>query len=122
APYHHYTPAAGLPELRAAIASKTQRDSGYDVLPEQVLVTNGGKQALYNAFLTIIDDGDEVILPAPYWVTYPELVRLAGGRVVEVPTTEETGFRVTVESLEEARTRATKALVFVSPSNPTGAV
>ena len=120
--YHHYTPAGGLPELRAAVARKTLRDSGYEVAPEQVMICNGGKHALYNAVLTTIDDGDEVLLPAPYWVTYPEVVRLAGGSVVELPTTEDTGFRVTVDQLEEATTDRTKMLIFVSPSNPTGAV
>jgi aspartate aminotransferase len=120
--YHRYTPAGGLPELRAAIATKTQRDSGYEVLPEQVLVCNGGKHALYNAVLTTIAPGDEVLLPAPYWVSYPEMIRLAGGTVVELPTTEATGFRVTVDQLENAVTDRTKMLLFVSPSNPTGAV
>jgi aspartate aminotransferase len=120
--YHRYTPAGGLPELRAAIATKTQRDSGYEVLPEQVLVCNGGKHALYNAVLTTIAPGDEVLLPAPYWVSYPEMIRLAGGTVAEIPTTEATGFRVTVDQLESAATDRTKMLLFVSPSNPTGAV
>ncbi len=120
--YHHYTPTEGLPELRAAIARKTARDTGYVVEPSQVLVTAGGKHALFNAFLTVIDPGDEVLLPAPYWVSYPEMVRLAGGRVIELPTTEDTGFRVSVDQLEDARTERTKAIVFVSPSNPTGAV
>jgi aspartate aminotransferase len=120
--YHHYTAANGLPELRAAIATKTQRDSGYEVLPEQVLVCNGGKHALYNAILTTVAEGDEVLLPAPYWVSYPEMVKLAGGTLIELPTTEETGFRVTVDQLEEVRTERTKMLIFVSPSNPTGAV
>jgi aspartate aminotransferase len=120
--YHRYTPAAGLPELRAAIARKTQRDSGYAVQPEQVLVSNGGKHALFNAFLTLLDEGDEVIVPAPYWVSYPEVIRLAGARPVEVPTTEATGFKVSLDELERARTPATKMLLFVSPSNPTGAV
>jgi aspartate/methionine/tyrosine aminotransferase len=120
--YHHYTPAAGLPELRAAVARKTARDSGYSVLPEQVLVSNGGKHALFNAFMSMVDRGDEVLVPAPYWVSYPEMIALAGGAAVELPTTEETGFRVTVEQLEAARTERTKALLFVSPSNPTGAV
>jgi aspartate aminotransferase len=119
---HHYTPAAGLPELRAAIAAKTARDSGYRVEPAQVLVTNGAKQAVYNAFATLLDPGDEVLLPAPYWVTYPESIALAGGVPVPVPTDESTGFRAGVEALEAARTPRTKALVFVSPSNPTGAV
>jgi aspartate aminotransferase len=120
--YHHYTPAAGLPELRAAIARKTARDSGLEVEALQVLVTNGGKHALYSAFMSILDPGDEVLLPAPYWVSYPEMVKLAGGSVVELPTTEQTGFRATIEQLERASTPATKAFVFVSPSNPTGAV
>jgi len=120
--FHHYTPAGGLPELREAIADKTARDSGFEVNASQVLVSNGGKHALFNAFLSIVDPGDEVLLPAPYWVSYPELIRLAGGRVVELPTTEATGFKVSVEELETARTENTKALVFVSPSNPTGAV
>jgi aspartate aminotransferase len=120
--YHHYTPAGGLPELRAAIARKTVRDSGYEVEPQQVLVCNGGKHALYNTFLSILDPGDEVLVPAPYWVSYPEMIRLADGVVVELPTTESTGFRVTIDQLEAAVTDRTKALLFVSPSNPTGAV
>jgi aspartate/methionine/tyrosine aminotransferase len=120
--FHHYTPACGLPELRAAIAAKTKRDSGYEVSADQVLVSNGGKHALYNAILTVIDESDEVILPAPYWVSYPEMIRLAGGRVVEIPATEATGFKVTVDDLEANRTERTKMLLFVSPSNPTGAV
>ena len=120
--WHRYTPAAGLPQLRSAIAEKTRRDSGYDVKPSQVLVTNGGKQALFSAFATLLDPGDEVILPAPYWTTYPESIRLAGGVAVVVETDETTGYRATIEQLEAARTPATKALVFVSPSNPTGAV
>ncbi|MFN2594009.1 MAG: pyridoxal phosphate-dependent aminotransferase, partial [Actinomycetota bacterium] len=111
-----------LPELRAAIARKTARDSGYEVAPEQVLVSNGGKHALFNAFMTILDPGDEVLVPAPYWVSYPEVIRLAGGSVVALPTTQDTGFRVSVEQLEAARTPKTKVLLFVSPSNPTGAV
>jgi aspartate aminotransferase len=120
--FHRYTPAAGLPELRAAIAEKTMRDSRYDVEPSQVLVANGGKQALFNAFLSLLDPGDEVLVPAPYWVSYPEMVKLAHGVVVELPTTEETGFRVTLEQLDAAVTNKTKALLFVSPSNPTGSV
>lgn len=120
--YHRYTPAGGILEFRAAIAAKTKRDSGYDVPAEQVVVSNGGKQALHNAFLAIVDPGDEVILPAPYWVSYPEMIRLASGTVVEVGTTEATGFRVTLDQLESARTPRTKALVFTSPSNPTGSV
>jgi aspartate/methionine/tyrosine aminotransferase len=119
---HRYTPAGGLPELKAAIAAKTQRDSGYHVTASQVLVTNGGKQAVYEAFATLLDPGDEVILPAPYWTTYPEAVRLAGGVPVDVITTEEQGYRVTVEQLEAARTDRTKVLLWCSPSNPTGAV
>jgi len=120
--WHRYTPAGGIPELKAAIAAKTLRDSGYAVDASQVLVTNGGKQALYNAFATILDPGDEVLLPAPYWTTYPEAIRLAGGVPVEIMTDESTGFRTSVAQLEKAMTPATKVLVFVSPSNPTGAV
>ena len=119
---HHYTPAAGLPELRAAIAEKTERDSGVPCEASQVLVTNGAKHAVYEALQTILDPGDEVLLPAPYWTTYPEAISLAGGDPVVVPTTEATGFRVTVDELESARTPRTQALFFVSPSNPTGAV
>jgi aspartate aminotransferase len=120
--FHKYTPAAGLPELRAAIADKTKRDSGYEVAANQVLVTNGGKHAVYNTFATLLDPGDEVLLPAPYWTTYPEPIRLAGGVPVVLPTDESTGFRVTVEQLEAAVTDRTKLVMFVSPSNPTGAV
>jgi aspartate aminotransferase len=119
---HRYTPAAGLPELREAVAAKTARDSGYEVSPSQVLITNGGKHAVYQAFATLLDPGDEVLLPAPYWTTYPEAIRLAGGVPVEVPTDESTGFLVSVEALEAARTPRTKVLLFCSPSNPTGAV
>jgi len=119
---HRYTPAAGLPELRAAVATKTLRDSGYEVPPEQVLITNGGKQAVYQAFATLVDPGDEVLLPAPYWTTYPEAIRLAGGVPVEVFAGEDQGYLVTVEQLEAARTPRTKVLLFCSPSNPTGSV
>jgi aspartate/methionine/tyrosine aminotransferase len=119
---HRYTPAGGLPELKQAVADKTRRDSGYDVAASQVLITNGGKQAVYEAFATLLDPGDEVLLPAPYWTTYPEAVRLAGGVPVDVVTTEEQGYRVTVEQLEAARTPRTKVLLWCSPSNPTGAV
>ena len=119
---HHYTPAAGLPALRAAIAHKTMRDSGLDVAAEEVLVANGGKHALFNVFLSLLDPGDEVLLPAPYWVSYPEQIRFAGATPVALPTTVATSFRVSVEQLEAARTTRTKALVFVSPSNPTGSV
>lgn len=119
---HHYTPAAGIPTLRQAIAEKTKRDSGYEVEASQVLVSNGGKHALYNSILSVIDPGDEVILPAPYWVSYPEMIRLGGGRTVTIPTDESTGFRATLDQLEAARTERTKMLLFVSPSNPTGAV
>ncbi|MFN0284605.1 MAG: pyridoxal phosphate-dependent aminotransferase [Kineosporiaceae bacterium] len=119
---HRYTPAAGLPELRAAVAAKTARDSGLAVTPEQVLVTNGGKQAVYQAFATLLDPGDEVLLPAPYWTTYPEAIRLAGGEPVEVFAGEDQGYLVTVDQLEAARTPRTKVLLFCSPSNPTGAV
>jgi len=119
---HRYSPAAGLPALREAIAATTSSSSGMAVEPANVVVCNGGKHALYNIFMALVDPGDEVIVPAPYWVSYPEQVRLAGGRAVAVPTTKDTGFRVSVDQLEAARTARTKALVFVSPSNPTGAV
>jgi len=120
--WHRYTPAGGLPALKEAIAVKTARDSGFEVTASQILVTNGGKQALYNAFATLLNPGDEVILPAPYWTTYPESIILAGGKPVIVMTDETTGYRATLEQLDAALTPATKALVFVSPSNPTGAV
>jgi aspartate/methionine/tyrosine aminotransferase len=119
---HRYSPAAGLPELRDAIATKTARDSGWQVEARQVLVTNGGKQAVFEAFATLIDPGDEVLLPAPYWTTYPEAVRMAGGEPVVIGTDESTDFLPTVEALEAARTPNTKALLWCSPSNPTGAV
>lgn len=120
--WHRYTPAAGLPELREAIAAKTLRDSGLTVQANQVLVTNGGKQALYNAFAALLNPGDEVLLPAPYWTTYPESIRLAGGDPVIVPTSVESGYRATIADLEAHATDRTTMLVFVSPSNPTGAV
>jgi len=119
---HRYTPTAGLPGLKAAVVAKTKRDSGYEVDASQVLVTNGGKQALYNAFAALLDPGDEVLLPAPYWTTYPESIRLAGGVPVDVTTDESTGYLVDIAQLDAALTPRTKALVFVSPSNPTGAV
>jgi len=120
--WHRYTPAGGLPELKTAVAAKTLRDSGYAVDASQVLITNGGKQALYNAFATLLDPGDEVLLPAPFWTTYPESIRLAGGVPVEIMTDESTGYRTSVAQLDAALTPKTKVLVFVSPSNPTGAV
>ena len=120
--FHKYTPAAGLPELRQAIAGKTARDSGYQVEASQVLVTNGGKQAVFQAFAALLDPGDEVLVPAPYWTTYPESIALAGGVTVPVPTDERSGYLASVEQLEAARTERTKVLLFVSPSNPTGAV
>ena len=119
---YRYTPAAGLPELREAIAAKTLRDSSLAVSPSQVVVTNGGKQAVYQAFATLLDPGDEVIVPTPYWTTYPEAIRLAGGMQVDVFAGSDQGYLVTVEQLEAARTPRTKVLLFVSPSNPTGAV
>jgi aspartate/methionine/tyrosine aminotransferase len=120
--YHRYTPVAGLPELRAGIAAKTERDTGYAVAAAQVLVTNGGKQAVYNAFAALLDPGDEVLVIAPYWTTYPEAIKLAGGVPVPVGTDETSGYLATVDQLEAARTPRTKVLLFVSPSNPTGAV
>lgn len=117
-----YTPAAGLPVLREAIAAKTARDSGLDVAPSQVIVTNGGKQAVYQAFQAVVNPGDEVLLPAPYWTTYPEAIALADGVPVEVFAGADQEYKVTVDQLEAARTERTTVLVFVSPSNPTGAV
>src|SRR5437868_9971499 len=120
--FHHYTPTAGLPELRAAVADKTAGDLGMPLTAAQVLVTNGAKQALYNTFATLLDPGDEVLFNSPYWVTYPESIRLAGGVPVPVQTEESDGFRATVEQLEAALTSRTKVLLFASPQNPTGAV
>ncbi|TMK88731.1 MAG: pyridoxal phosphate-dependent aminotransferase [Actinobacteria bacterium] len=120
--FHHYTPTAGLPELRTAVADKTAGDLGMPVKAAQVLVTNGAKQALYNTFATLLDPGDEVLFTSPYWVTYPESIRLAGGVPVPVPADELAGFRPTVDQLEAARTSRTKVLLFASPQNPTGAV
>jgi len=119
---HRYTPTSGLPELRDAIVKKTLRDSNYEITADQILVTNGGKQAVYQAFATIVEDGDEVLLPAPYWTTYPECVKLAGGIPVEVFADESQNYLVSVEQLEAARTPKTKVLLFCSPSNPTGSV
>ena len=119
---HRYTPAAGLPELRAAVAEKTKRDSGLEIAAGQVLITNGGKQAVYQAFATLLDPGDEVILPAPYWTTYPEAITLAGGVPVVVTTGPDADYLPSVEQLEAARTPRTKALLWCSPSNPTGSV
>jgi aspartate/methionine/tyrosine aminotransferase len=120
--FHHYSPTPGLPELREAIAHKTKRDSGVDCSASQVVVTNGGKHAVYNTFQVLCDEGDEVLVPAPYWTSYPETITLAGGVPVVLPTTETSGFRVSIEQLDAAVTPRTKALLFVSPSNPTGAV
>jgi aspartate/methionine/tyrosine aminotransferase len=119
---HRYTPTPGLPDLRDAIVAKTKRDSNYEITADQVLVTNGGKQSVYQAFATIIDPGDEVILPSPFWTTYPECIKLAGGKSVEVFADESQNYLVSVEQLEAARTPKTKALLFCSPSNPTGSV
>lgn len=119
---HRYTPAAGLPDLREAIAAKTLRDSGLAAEPSQVLVTNGGKQSVYEAFQVLLNPGDEVIVPTPYWTTYPEVIALADGVAVDVFADASQDYKVTVEQLEAARTDRTKVLLFVSPSNPTGAV
>ncbi|HSG79574.1 MAG TPA: pyridoxal phosphate-dependent aminotransferase [Acidimicrobiia bacterium] len=119
---HKYSPAPGLPELREAVAAIAGRDAGYDVSPSQVIITPGGKGAVYATFQALIDPGDEVLLPAPYWVSYPEGAKLAGGVPVAVPATVDAGFKVTVDQLEAARTERTKMLVFCSPSNPTGAL
>ncbi|MGO3320527.1 MAG: aminotransferase class I/II-fold pyridoxal phosphate-dependent enzyme, partial [Microbacterium gubbeenense] len=117
-----YSPAAGLPALKKAIVDKTLRDSGLAVEPNQVVVTNGGKQAVYQAFQVILNPGDEVLLPSPYWTTYPEAIQLADGAPVAVFAGADQDYKVTVDQLEAARTEKTKALVFVSPSNPTGSV
>ena len=119
---HRYSPAGGLPALKAALAAKTRRDSGLELDASQFLVTNGGKQAVYNTMAALVDPTDEVLLPTPYWTTYPEAIRVFGGVPVEVFAGIESGFRVSVEQLEAARTERTKAVLFVSPSNPTGAV
>ncbi len=119
---HRYTPAGGLPELKEALVAKTKRDSAYEIDASQVVVTNGGKHAVYNSMAGILDPGDEVLIPTPYWTTYPEPVALAGGVSVPVPTTIVDGFKASVDQLEAARTDRTKALIFVSPSNPSGAV
>ncbi|CAB4927096.1 unannotated protein [freshwater metagenome] len=119
---HRYTPTPGLPELREAIVVKTKRDSNYEITVDQVLVTNGGKQSVYQAFATIINVGDEVILPSPFWTTYPECIKLAGGKTIEVFADESQNYLVSVEQLEAARTSKTKAILFCSPSNPTGSV
>jgi aspartate/methionine/tyrosine aminotransferase len=119
---HRYSPAGGLPELKTAIAAKTARDSGYEVDASQILVTNGGKHAVYTAFAALCDPGDEVLLPAPYWTTYPEAITLAGGVPVVIDTSDETGFKVTTDQLDAARTDRTKVLLFVSPDNPSGSV
>jgi len=119
---HRYTPTPGLPELRQAIVDKTKRDSNYEITVDQVLVTNGGKQAVYQAFATILDPNDEVILPSPYWTTYPEAIKLAGGKAVEIFADESQNYLVNVDQLESVRTGKTKALLFCSPSNPTGSV
>ena len=119
---HRYSPAIGLPELRVAVADKTARDSGFEVGPESVVITNGGKGAVFGAFAALLEPGDEVLLPAPYWVSYPEAAALFGGVTKVIPTAVDAGFRVTVDQLEAARTERSKVLVFVSPGNPTGAV
>ena len=120
--FHKYSPTAGLPELREAVAAKTARDSGYEVSPSQVLITNGGKQAVFQAFATLLDPGDEVLVPTPHWTTYPEAITLAGGVCVPVLTDETSGYLTNIDALEEHCTARTKVLLFVSPSNPTGAV
>jgi aspartate/methionine/tyrosine aminotransferase len=118
---HHYSPVAGLPELREAIAGRATV-TGHEIHADQVLVTNGAKHAIHNALTALIDLDDEVLIPAPYWVTYPEAVRLAGGRPVIVDAHGDQGFKVTVEQLDRATSRRTKALLFASPVNPTGVV
>ena len=119
---HRYTPTPGLPELRDAIVKKTKRDSNYEITADQVLVTNGGKQSVYQSFASVLDPGDEVLLPSPFWTTYPECIKLAGGKAVEVFADESQNYLVSVAQLEKALTPKTKVLLFCSPSNPTGSV
>jgi aspartate/methionine/tyrosine aminotransferase len=119
---HRYSPAIGLPDLRAAVATSTHANSGFAVEPANVVISNGGKGALFAAFAALLDPGDEVLMPSPYWVTYPEAIALFGGVMRVVPTTVDDGFRVSIEALDAATNDRTKALVFVSPSNPSGAV
>ncbi|RMD94101.1 MAG: aminotransferase class I/II-fold pyridoxal phosphate-dependent enzyme, partial [Alphaproteobacteria bacterium] len=116
-----YTPVDGIPELKAAVAAKFRRDNGLDYGPEEISVATGGKQVIYNALMATLEPGDEVIIPAPYWVSYPDIVRLAGATPVIVETRLEDGFRLRAQALEAAITPATKWLIFNSPSNPTGA-
>ena len=119
---HKYTPAGGIPALKEALIEKTERDSKWRPDISQILVTNGGKHAVYNSCAVLLDPGDEVLLPAPYWTTYPESIALAGGKTIPLMTDISNEFRVTVDQLEAVRTEKTKALMFVSPSNPTGSV
>ena len=119
---HRYTPTPGLPELRDAIVKKTKRDSNYEITADQVLVTNGGKQSVYQSFASVLDPDDEVLLPSPFWTTYPECIKLAGGKAVEVFADESQNYLVSVAQLEKALTPKTKVLLFCSPSNPTGSV
>ncbi len=119
---HRYSPTSGLGELREAVADVTARNSQVGVAPSQVLITNGGKYAVFAACAALLDPGDEVIVPAPYWVSYPWTIHLAGGVAVPVLADQSTGFQITIDQLDQAVTDRTKALIFVSPSNPTGAV
>ena len=117
-----YTQVAGIPELKQAITNKLERENGLHYEPKQILVSNGAKQSLFNVFQALIDTGDEVIIPSPYWVTYPELVAYSGGSNVFIETNEQNGFKITAKSLRQAITPRTKALVLTTPSNPTGMV
>ncbi len=117
-----YTPVAGIPELLDAVSSKLQRDNGIHYEREQIIVSNGAKQSLFNLTQALIDEGDEVIIPAPYWVTYPELVRYAGGKSVIIHTDDRSGFKITAAQLKAAITPRTKMLILTTPSNPTGSV
>ena len=119
---HKYSPAAGLESLRQIIAKTTKDYSGFEINSDNVIVSNGGKQSILTAFLSILDPGDEVIIPAPYWTTYPEAVKIAGGTPVFIETEKSNNFKVTVEQLEKSKSKNTKMLVWCSPSNPTGVV
>jgi len=120
--YSHYTPVAGYPELREAICTKLKRDNGLNYTPDQIIVSTGAKQSIANTVMSIVDKGDEVIIPTPYWVTYSEIVRMAGGEVVFVKTSIENGYKITPEELENAITAKTRLFMFSSPCNPSGAV
>lgn len=120
--WSHYTPVSGFPDLREAVCAKFKRDNNLEYKPENIVVSTGAKQSLANALLALVDEGDEVIIPTPYWVTYSELVKIARGKVVKIHTTTESGFKITASQLEDAITDKTRVFLFSSPCNPSGAV